>query len=33
MTFFSQWEHLNFIVKKIYAGIFFIGQGPGLLSK
>jgi len=29
MTIFSQSKYLNFSVAQIYAGIFFIGQGPG----
>jgi len=29
MTFFSQWEHLNFSIAKIYGRILFIGQGSG----
>jgi len=30
---FSQWEHLNSRKASIYAGIFFIGQGPAFSSR
>jgi len=29
LTFFSQWENVNFSIAQIYAGILFIEQGSG----